>query len=118
MEVQKMNIKIIDETKNYKRDYVKFINNIYNYALENDFEIRSTAERTYSTFGNSLIAIYKYNNEVQIFEMFYDFDYDPDYPNREWFITLRYDNKRADFETFEEAVEFMKNFIKRLKRNH
>lgn len=50
-------------------------------------------------------------NDIFTIEFFYDFDNDPDYPDRDYFVTVRTAVNRYDFLTFEDAFNHIKNMF-------
>lgn len=114
-----MRLNINEEISGHKKEFLDFEKSLFTIARQHGLVVQREHEQADSDIGYMNIAFAHDGFEVAEFDIWYDFKYDYDYPDRDWFVTVKwYDEslddgvRRTDYATFDEAKRYIDSILK------
>lgn len=114
-----MRLDINEEISGHKQEFLDFEKSLYTIARQRGLTVKHEKKQADSDTGYMNITFAQDGFEVAEFDIWYDFKYDYDYPDRDWFVTVKwYDEslddgvRRTDYATFDEAKRYIDSILK------
>ena len=114
-----MRLNINEEISGHKKEFLDFEKALYTIARQRGLTVQREKKQADNDTGYMYIAFADDGFEVAEFDIWYDFKYDYDYPDRDWFVTVKwYDEslddgvRRTDYATFDEAKRYIDSILK------
>ena len=114
-----MRLNINEEISGHKKEFLDFEKSLYTIARQRGLVVQREKKQADDDTGYMYIAFAHDGFEVAEFDIWYDFAYDYDYPDRDWFVTVKwYDEslddgvRRTDYATFDEAKRYIDSILK------